>query len=66
VTIETEPKYAAIAKQVIEFAGLSERVTVVTGAVADVISTFKQDFKTDHVDMIFFLWIIGKSVICRI
>jgi len=37
---------------VIEFAGLSN-VTIATGNVSEVISTFKQEFKTDHVDMLF-------------
>lgn len=50
VTIEKNPKYAKIAKALIEHAGLTERVDVITGEAATIIVKFDRPFDVVFLD----------------
>ncbi|TKC45399.1 catechol O-methyltransferase isoform X2 [Monodon monoceros] len=53
LTIELNPDYAAITQQMVDFAGLQDRVTVVVGASEDIIPQLKKKYDVDTVDMVF-------------
>ncbi|XP_061026354.1 catechol O-methyltransferase isoform X2 [Eubalaena glacialis] len=53
LTIELNPDYAAITQQMVDFAGLQDRVTVVVGASEDIIPQLKKKYDVDIVDMVF-------------
>ncbi|XP_059974401.1 catechol O-methyltransferase [Mesoplodon densirostris] len=53
LTIELNPDYAAITQQMVDFAGLQDRVTVVIGASEDIIPQLKKKYDVDTVDMVF-------------
>ncbi|KAM7050890.1 catechol O-methyltransferase isoform 2-T2 [Molossus nigricans] len=53
LTIEFNPDFAAITQQMLDFAGLQDRVTVVVGASQDVIPQLKKKYDVDTLDMIF-------------
>uniref|UniRef100_A0A8D0TDM2 Catechol O-methyltransferase n=1 Tax=Sus scrofa TaxID=9823 RepID=A0A8D0TDM2_PIG len=53
LTIELNPDNAAIAQQVVDFAGLQDRVTVVVGASQDIIPQLKKKYDVDTLDMVF-------------
>ena len=52
-SLEFEEKFANIAKDLISLAGLSDIVTVVTGAADESLRKLKQDGKIDHIDFLF-------------
>uniref|UniRef100_A0A8C3WL80 Catechol O-methyltransferase n=1 Tax=Catagonus wagneri TaxID=51154 RepID=A0A8C3WL80_9CETA len=53
LTIELNPNYAAITQQMLDFAGLQDRVTVVLGASQDIIPQMKKKYDVDTLDMVF-------------
>ncbi|XP_057161826.1 catechol O-methyltransferase isoform X1 [Ursus arctos] len=53
LTIELNPDFAAITQQMLDFAGLQDRVTVVVGASQDFIPQLKKKYDVDKVDMVF-------------
>jgi len=52
-SIEFNPLYAAISTKIIEFAGLSSRVTVLIGKAEDKLPTLKIRFNINTIDMLF-------------
>ncbi|XP_042639220.1 catechol O-methyltransferase [Orycteropus afer afer] len=53
LTVELNPAYAAITRQMLEFAGLQDKVTVLVGASQDVIPQLKKKHDVDTLDMVF-------------
>lgn len=53
LTIELNPDYAAITQQMLDFAGLGDKVTVILGASQDIIPQLKKKYDVDTVDMVF-------------
>ncbi|XP_042818861.1 catechol O-methyltransferase [Panthera tigris] len=53
LTIELNPDYAAITQQMLDFAGLQDRVTVVAGPSQDIIPQLKKKYDVDMLDMVF-------------
>ncbi|KAM5311992.1 catechol O-methyltransferase isoform 1-T5 [Glossophaga mutica] len=53
LTIELNPDYATITQQMLEFAGLQDRVTVIIGASQDIIPQLKKKYDVDTLDMVF-------------
>ncbi|KAB1255134.1 Catechol O-methyltransferase [Camelus dromedarius] len=53
LTIELNPDYAAITQQMLDFAGLQDRVTLVVGASQDIIPQLKKKYDVDTLDMVF-------------
>ncbi|XP_054975348.1 catechol O-methyltransferase [Sorex araneus] len=53
LTIEFNPDYAAITQQMVEFAGVQDRVTVILGASQDIIPQLKKKHDVDTLDMVF-------------
>ncbi|KAM6155935.1 catechol O-methyltransferase [Rhynchocyon petersi] len=53
LTIELNPDYAAITQQMLDFAGLQDKVTVVIGASQDIIPKLKQQHDVHTLDMVF-------------
>lgn len=53
LTLELNPDYAAITQQMLEFAGLQDKVTVVIGASQDIIPQLKKKYDVDTLDMVF-------------
>lgn len=53
LTIEINPDYAAITQQMLEFAGLQDKVTVIIGASQDIIPQLKKKYDVDTLDMVF-------------
>lgn len=52
-TIELNPDYAAITRQMLDFAGLQDRVTVLLGASQDIIPQLREKHGVDTLDMVF-------------
>ena len=52
-SIESDPANAAIAKKMVEVAGLSSVVTIIEGKVCDVIPKLKSEHYITHVDFCF-------------
>ncbi|XP_028848547.1 catechol O-methyltransferase A [Denticeps clupeoides] len=53
VTVEFNPKYAKVARQVIEFAGLQDKVKLIEGASGDLIPKMKELFGNVTFDFVF-------------
>uniref|UniRef100_A0A8C8S2X6 catechol O-methyltransferase n=1 Tax=Pelusios castaneus TaxID=367368 RepID=A0A8C8S2X6_9SAUR len=53
LTIEFNPDYAAIAKQMIEFAGLQEKVKILEGPSEAIIPQLKKKHEVDTLDFVF-------------
>lgn len=53
ITLEFNPDYAAIARQVIEWAGLENKVQLVQGASGDWIPKIKEHFGVTSFDLVF-------------
>lgn len=53
ITIELNPTYATITQQMVQFAGLQDKVTVVVGASQDIIPQLKKKHDVDTLDMVF-------------
>ncbi|KAM5226404.1 catechol O-methyltransferase isoform 1-T3 [Hipposideros larvatus] len=53
LTIEVNPDYAAITQQMLDFAGLQDKVTVIIGASQDIIPQLKKKYDVDTLDMVF-------------
>lgn len=53
LTVELNPDYAAITQQMLHFAGLQERVTIIVGESQDVIPQLKKKYDIDTLDMVF-------------
>lgn len=53
LTIELNPDYAAITQQMLDFAGLQDKVTLVIGASQDIIPQLKKKYDVDTLDMVF-------------
>ncbi|CAJ0968370.1 unnamed protein product [Ranitomeya imitator] len=52
-TIELNPVHAAVAKQMVEFAGLQDKVKVLEGATGAIIPQLKEKYNVDTVDFVF-------------
>ncbi|XP_073531587.1 catechol O-methyltransferase isoform X2 [Phyllobates terribilis] len=52
-TVEMKPEYAAVAKQMIEFAGVQDKVEILQGSTAVIIPSLKAKIGVDHVDFVF-------------
>ncbi|XP_074869015.1 catechol O-methyltransferase [Carettochelys insculpta] len=53
LTIELDPVFAAIAKQMIEFAGVQDKVTILEGSSEVIIPQLKKKHEVDTVDFVF-------------
>ncbi|KAM5263699.1 catechol O-methyltransferase [Ctenodactylus gundi] len=53
LTMELNPDYAAITQQMLDFAGLQDKVTVLVGASQDLIPELKKKYDVDTLDMVF-------------
>ncbi|XP_076132255.1 catechol O-methyltransferase A [Alosa pseudoharengus] len=53
ITLEFNPDYAKVARQVIEFAGLQEKVLLVEGPSGDIIPKIKEQFGITTFDLVF-------------
>ncbi|KAK9391542.1 catechol O-methyltransferase [Crotalus adamanteus] len=53
LTIEFNPEFAAIAKEIIEIAGLSDKVTIIEGHSQDVIPQLKKKYEVETLDFVF-------------
>ncbi|XP_053557890.1 catechol O-methyltransferase [Bombina bombina] len=52
-TIEMNPAYAAVAKQMIEFAGVQDKVQMLQGSSKNIIPNLKTNYDVDHLDFVF-------------
>ncbi|XP_063820816.1 catechol O-methyltransferase-like [Pseudophryne corroboree] len=52
-TVEFNPEYAAVAKQMIEFAGLKDKVQILEGSTQDIIPQLKKKYEVDALDFVF-------------
>eukprot|EP00455_Lapot_gusevi_P018109 TRINITY_DN1981_c0_g6_i1.p1 TRINITY_DN1981_c0_g6~~TRINITY_DN1981_c0_g6_i1.p1 ORF type:complete len:258 (+),score=84.50 TRINITY_DN1981_c0_g6_i1:58-831(+) len=52
-SFEVSHLYAAIATKIIEFAGYSNKVKVIVGSSTDLLSRCSEEFKIDHIDVLF-------------
>ncbi|XP_053327168.1 catechol O-methyltransferase-like [Spea bombifrons] len=52
-TVEMNPAFAAVAKQMIEFAGLQDKVQILEGATGDIIPQLKKKYEVDTLDFVF-------------
>ncbi|XP_069476087.1 catechol O-methyltransferase-like [Ambystoma mexicanum] len=53
LTIETNPRHAAIAQQMINFAGVQDKVKVLQGSSQAIIPKLKKEHKVDSLDFVF-------------
>lgn len=53
LTMEMNPDYAAITQQMLNFAGLQDKVTILNGASQDLIPQLKKQHDVDTLDMVF-------------
>ncbi|XP_058137832.1 catechol O-methyltransferase isoform X1 [Dasypus novemcinctus] len=53
LTIEINPDFAAVTQQMLELAGLQDKVTVLIGASKDIIPQLKKKYDVDTLDMVF-------------
>ncbi|XP_040203897.1 catechol O-methyltransferase-like [Rana temporaria] len=52
-TVELNPVHAAVAKQMIEFAGVQDTVLVLEGSTTDIIPQLRQKYNVDALDFVF-------------
>ncbi|XP_069817185.1 catechol O-methyltransferase-like [Dendropsophus ebraccatus] len=52
-TVEFNPAYAAVAKQMIEFAGVNDKVQILEGDTKDIIPQLKKKYEVDTLDFVF-------------
>nr|XP_060641845.1 catechol O-methyltransferase isoform X2 [Anolis sagrei ordinatus] len=52
-SIESNPEFIPIAKEMIELAGLSDKVTILEGHAQDIIPQLKSKYKVDTLDFVF-------------
>ncbi|XP_045147202.1 catechol O-methyltransferase isoform X1 [Echinops telfairi] len=53
LTIEVNPAYAVITQEILNFAGLQDKVTILVGASQDIIPQLKKKYDVDTLDMVF-------------
>ncbi|CAI5797343.1 catechol O-methyltransferase [Podarcis lilfordi] len=53
LTIEFNPEFASIAREIIEIAGLSEKITIIEGHSQDIIPQLREKYQVDKVDFVF-------------
>ncbi|NWX83316.1 COMT methyltransferase, partial [Nothoprocta ornata] len=53
LTVEFNPKFAAIAKQMIEFAGVQDKVNILEGPSEEIIPQLKKKHEVDTLDFVF-------------
>ncbi|NXG33550.1 COMT methyltransferase, partial [Dromaius novaehollandiae] len=53
LTVEFNPEFAAIAKQVIEFAGVQDKVNILEGPSEEIIPQLKKKYEVDTLDFVF-------------
>ncbi|XP_053815449.1 catechol O-methyltransferase isoform X3 [Vidua chalybeata] len=53
LTVEFNPKFAAIAKQMIEFAGVQDKVKLLEGPSEEIIPQLKKKYEVDTLDFVF-------------
>ncbi|KAG8597327.1 hypothetical protein GDO81_002250 [Engystomops pustulosus] len=52
-TVEFNPAFAAVAKQMIEFAGVQDKVQILEGNTQDIIPQLKKKYEVDTLDFVF-------------
>ncbi|KAM8961993.1 catechol O-methyltransferase-like [Pelodytes ibericus] len=52
-TVEKNPVHAAVAKQMIDFAGVQDKVQILEGSTEDIIPKLKTTYAVDHFDFVF-------------
>ncbi|KAM4052003.1 catechol O-methyltransferase-like [Anomaloglossus baeobatrachus] len=52
-TVEFNPTYAAIAKQIIAFAGVNDKVQLIEGSTQDIIPQLKKKYEIETLDFVF-------------
>ncbi|XP_044131508.1 catechol O-methyltransferase-like isoform X2 [Bufo gargarizans] len=52
-TVEFNPAFAAVAKQMIEFAGVNDKVQILEGNTQDIIPQLKKKYEVDTLDFVF-------------
>ncbi|XP_073415171.1 catechol O-methyltransferase-like [Dendrobates tinctorius] len=52
-TVEMNPEYAAVAKEMIKFAGVQDKVEILQGSTEEIIPSLKAKIGVDHVDFVF-------------
>ncbi|XP_056388403.1 catechol O-methyltransferase-like isoform X2 [Hyla sarda] len=52
-TVEFNPVFAALAKQIIEFAGVNDKVQILEGDTKDIIPHLKKKYEVDTLDFVF-------------
>uniref|UniRef100_A0A8C5M8J9 Catechol O-methyltransferase n=1 Tax=Leptobrachium leishanense TaxID=445787 RepID=A0A8C5M8J9_9ANUR len=52
-TLEVNPKFADVARQMLEFAGLKDKVQILEGATYDIIPQLKKKYEVDTLDFVF-------------
>ncbi|XP_044131513.1 LOW QUALITY PROTEIN: catechol O-methyltransferase-like [Bufo gargarizans] len=53
LTVESKPEHATIAKQMIEFAGVQDKVEILEGSTETIIPSLKTNYGVDQVDFVF-------------
>ncbi|XP_075072831.1 catechol O-methyltransferase A-like [Mixophyes fleayi] len=53
LTVEMNPVHAAVAKQLIEFAGVQDKVKILEGPTEQIIPKLKTDHGVEHLDFVF-------------
>ncbi|NXE72039.1 COMT methyltransferase, partial [Cochlearius cochlearius] len=53
LTVEFNPEFAAIAKQIIEFAGVQDKVKILEGPSEEIIPQLKKKYEVDTLDFVF-------------
>ncbi|XP_013800994.1 catechol O-methyltransferase [Apteryx mantelli] len=53
LTVEFNPEFAAIAKQMIEFAGVQDKVNILEGPSEEIIPQLKKKYEVDTLDFVF-------------
>ncbi|XP_063313105.1 catechol O-methyltransferase-like [Pelobates fuscus] len=53
LTVEINPMHAAIAKQMIEFAGVQDKVQVLEGSTQDILPKLKTEYAIENIDFVF-------------
>ncbi|CAJ0936051.1 unnamed protein product [Ranitomeya imitator] len=52
-TVEFNPEYAAVAKQIVEFAGVNDKVQIIEGSTHNIIPQLKKKCEIDTLDFVF-------------
>ncbi|XP_077317814.1 catechol O-methyltransferase-like isoform X2 [Lithobates pipiens] len=53
ITIELNPVHAAVAREMIEFAGLKDKIEIIEGSTEKIIPRLRLDYGVEHADFVF-------------